>query len=293
MAFIISSLSSQSVPTVSELGIERTLELTAVRGGVQDPEQAADLLRALGIEPSIHVPATGIPSILVRLVCSRCGGSGSYSYNHQDGDRCYGCMGRRPSEATWQPVVREAEQLRTRLRSRAQRELRKIRKAEAAKAEAQARAEAWLEASPYELPLDQWEGGQLDGRDQRTLADLWSSIGKWGAPTEKQAALIGRLAAKATAEAEVLLTPAEGRYVIEGTVVSIRESVNEYGYRLRATLKATSSEGVTLYHVTVPAGAEWSKGDAVGCTATVQPSADGRCGWAKRPAKAYRVEVSS
>lgn len=26
--------------------------------------------------------------------CSRCGGSGRYSYNMMDGDRCYGCSGR-------------------------------------------------------------------------------------------------------------------------------------------------------------------------------------------------------
>lgn len=25
--------------------------------------------------------------------CSRCGGSGKYSFNHMDGDRCYGCGG--------------------------------------------------------------------------------------------------------------------------------------------------------------------------------------------------------
>ena len=25
--------------------------------------------------------------------CSRCGGSGKYSFNHMDGDRCYGCRG--------------------------------------------------------------------------------------------------------------------------------------------------------------------------------------------------------
>lgn len=27
-------------------------------------------------------------------VCGRCGGSGSYSYNSMDGDRCYGCSGK-------------------------------------------------------------------------------------------------------------------------------------------------------------------------------------------------------
>lgn len=51
------------------------------------------------------VPATTerVASILwhlgLRETCTRCGGSGSYSYNQRDGTRCYGCNGRRERAA--------------------------------------------------------------------------------------------------------------------------------------------------------------------------------------------------
>lgn len=51
----------------------------------------ADVAKALGCK------VDGAKSRLVALgyvkTCSRCGGSGSYSYNQMDGDRCFGCSG--------------------------------------------------------------------------------------------------------------------------------------------------------------------------------------------------------
>ena len=42
-------------------------------------------------------------SIFEYVVCSRCGGSGEFSYNMCDGSRCYGCGGR-----GWKPSKRGA-----------------------------------------------------------------------------------------------------------------------------------------------------------------------------------------
>ena len=51
----------------------------------------ADVAKALGCK------VDGAKSRLVALgyvkTCGRCGGSGSYSYNQMDGDRCFGCSG--------------------------------------------------------------------------------------------------------------------------------------------------------------------------------------------------------
>lgn len=35
----------------------------------------------------------GLPGLFEIKTCGRCGGSGSYSFNMMDGDRCYGCGG--------------------------------------------------------------------------------------------------------------------------------------------------------------------------------------------------------
>jgi hypothetical protein len=36
---------------------------------------------------------TKLTDIFEKTECSRCGGSGRYSYNQRDGDRCWGCSG--------------------------------------------------------------------------------------------------------------------------------------------------------------------------------------------------------
>lgn len=62
---------------------EMTWEVFATELGIKsksnrDREQAVcNRISALGLD----------------VVCSRCGGSGKFSYNQQDGDRCYGCNG--------------------------------------------------------------------------------------------------------------------------------------------------------------------------------------------------------
>lgn len=292
MSYIVQTIGGLHTSTLTRFSTEQALELTALPGGIKSSEQAKVFLAALGL-PLVQLTQleSGRDLVRVRLVCGRCGGSGRYSFNYTHGNRCFGCMGSTPSHESWQPLVRETEQLRKRMRDRALRALRASRKIEQALAQAEQQAQAWLESSPYELPLDQWEGGRLDARDQRTLADLWQAIGKWGQPTEPQAALIGRLAAKAAAEVEVLVPPAEGRYTVEGELVSIRESFDQWGSKVRGTVKVMSSEGVTLYHMTVPRSTYegWTVGDTVGVTVTVQLSSDGTCGWGKRPSKPYRV----
>jgi len=58
------------------------------------------------------VDTSKVPTILFALgfreVCSRCGGSGSYSWNPVDGSRCFGCAGAGKRAATLTAAILEA-----------------------------------------------------------------------------------------------------------------------------------------------------------------------------------------
>lgn len=55
---------------------------------------ALEFLRAEGVP--FEDPREADGSILVQKVCDRCGGSGAYSYNPTDKDRCFGCTALKP-----------------------------------------------------------------------------------------------------------------------------------------------------------------------------------------------------
>lgn len=69
--------------------------------------------------------------VKVRGTCSRCGGSGHYSYNQMDGTRCYGCMGSGISVQTVRAYTeKEYKQMQaSNERARAKREAEKEAKA--------------------------------------------------------------------------------------------------------------------------------------------------------------------
>ncbi len=51
-------------------------------------------------------------ALKLRETCSRCGGSGRYSYNQIDGDRCFGCNGARERAAKLTKAVLEAARIK-------------------------------------------------------------------------------------------------------------------------------------------------------------------------------------
>ena len=67
------------------------------------------LLAAKGHE--VELVADGA-QVRVTRVCSRCGGSGRYSFNLMHGDRCFGCMGGNPRWVELVAVVDYARELR-------------------------------------------------------------------------------------------------------------------------------------------------------------------------------------
>ena len=47
----------------------------------------------LEANPKVKLFRNAAGELVIRDVCGRCGGSGRYSFNMMDGDRCYGCGG--------------------------------------------------------------------------------------------------------------------------------------------------------------------------------------------------------
>lgn len=75
-------------------------------------------------------------------LCSRCGGSGQYSFNPLDGTRCFGCNGRGYGKET---TIEDAERrARNRVKARARREAKAAAEAEAQ----QVAAKTWIEEHP-------------------------------------------------------------------------------------------------------------------------------------------------
>lgn len=68
-------------------------------------EKAAELF---GIPADEKRVASILWHLGLRETCTRCGGSGSYSFNQRDGTRCYGCNGRRERTAKLTKRVLEA-----------------------------------------------------------------------------------------------------------------------------------------------------------------------------------------
>jgi hypothetical protein len=66
-----------------------------------------ELARILGCKPAFVAARCKYLGLVV-VPCGRCGGSGRYSYNQMDGDRCYGCQGaqvRLPAKITAKHVA--------------------------------------------------------------------------------------------------------------------------------------------------------------------------------------------
>jgi hypothetical protein len=79
-------------------------------------------------------------------------------------------------------------------------------------------------------------------------------------------------------------------------VVSLRERYTVYGFSKRATIKVQTEAGQVAYHLTVPEAAwkDWSVGDTVGVTVTVEVSEDDpSVGFGKRPTKPHRVSSAT
>jgi len=128
--------------------------------------------------------------------------------------------------------------------------------------------------------------------DHYISQDLAANLAKWGGLSEKQVALAFKLQTDANKPVDpnepVDVKPPEGRVVITGEVLSIKERFDDYGSTMKMTIKCKSELGQFRLWGTCPAAIVSSapnRGDMVRFTATIKPKENG-FGFFSRPTKA-------
>lgn len=175
--------------------------------------------------------------------------------------------------------------------------LRKRAAAERALAKVRKEVDAWLAADPANLEAVEYAEANQDGN--YFYADLLRKLRQYGPWSDRQrdAVLRGKVrdaerAARAEAEADEPRIPVpegQGRFTIEGEVVSVKWQDNDYGSRQVMTVKVP---GFYLVWGSVPSALHGiERGDRVRFDATVTRSdRDESFGFFKRPTKAEFVE---
>lgn len=279
------------------LTAEQVVERTADK--VQGWDHALDILDGWQVPEAIVASlACGYLTAEVESVCPRCSGSGRYSYNLTHADRCFQCSvaGLPSTQVKEMPLAEAVELVRKYLRRRAQATLRRQAKAAKAKAHAEAqyaaRLQDWGVTCPYTWDA---KSSKVSEKGIALAQDLVRKGVRWDL-SEAQLTLLRKLHAEATTPADPRGTVVPGRQVIEGEVVSLRERHSVYGFSKRATIKVQTEAGQVAYHLTVPQECwrDWSVGDTVGVTVTVEVSDDDpSVGFGKRPSKPYRVSSAT
>jgi len=148
-----------------------------------------------------------------------------------------------------------------------------------------------------DVPLAQ--RGAIEGQslfsDNGFLADLVAKLNRYGNLSDKQVAA-ARTAMQRDREraikllewaAEPKTDAPEGRTRVRGQVVSIKEYESDWGINYKATVKC---DGYAVW-LTVPAGADFEKGDVIEVTATLTRSdRDKSFAFGKRPTKVEVIE---
>lgn len=195
----------------------------------------------------------------VQRVCSRCGGSGRYSFNLTHGDRCFGCMGGR---SRWVEAVNVIDHARA------------LRNAETAQARA-----AKKRAAKVEQNLER----QRD----------WCEANGYGRVTfeEKNAKL--KAQRQAEREAKRGVAP-EGRHVFEGRIIKLDEREGFRGeWVIKATIVVEAEDGTEwLAWGTLPGSVvkDAERGSMVRLTATLSQGREPHFAFFKRPTGAELLD---
>ena len=207
--------------------------------------------------------------------CTRCNGSGHYSFNPRTGTVCFQCSAN-PRRMAWieeVPIVTFAR----RAKAADARRSAKARKAEARAAQREQDRAAFL-AQHADLDLD---------GDHNVLRDLRSSLEQWGSLTDRQVALARKIGADLAArEAEVNVPAPEGRHDIEGRVLSVKWSTSAFGDHCRVTLRVEADGGVWIGNGTLPRSIDpdtVERGDTLRLKATVVRGREEHFAFLKRP----------
>lgn len=133
--------------------------------------------------------------------------------------------------------------------------------------------------------------------DHYIVRDIASRFRQWHEISEKQVALVMKLAGEAgeraarPAEVNVPAPISDKRQTIEGVVVSVKDQETAYGITTRATIKVTTPEGVWLCWGTVP-HSDAKRGDVVKFDAKLEAGKDAHFAFFKRPTKASIVRAA-
>jgi hypothetical protein len=241
--------------------------------------------------------------------CPRCGGSGRLGcFNHVEAGICFKCHGER-SAMRWVATVKHVTYTQERLASL---EAAQVKRDAAKKEKAIAKTKAEVEAKrPLLDRLDAIRedvltlGNRDIAREKESLmADAAIAINTakqhgeinlavW--VTEKRVAAIeASIARIVEAQAKAAHAPliAEGRILIEGTIMSTKTVESRFGYRPTYTLKMlVADDAGNKYWGTAPSSIDFpERGVRVRFTATVEPSKDdAHFAFFKRPSGAETV----
>lgn len=233
--------------------------------------------------------------------CGRCGGSGIYTGTRNPGT-CFNCMG----SGIHPRQTPHKFQASPRVRLQREKEAREKRAAKDAALDSALRAiggdvEQALRHAKAEY--DRIEGyynpetGEELGRDESFNLSMYWKLEKWGSLSEKQIAAVQRgidRDKQRAAEAEALkqVEPlAEGRYGIEGEILTLKWQESQYGTTLKMLVKMDDGNKVWG---TCPSKLRCEVGDRVRFFAQVERSRDDdHFGFYKRPTAAEKMEVAA
>lgn len=128
------------------------------------------------------------------------------------------------------------------------------------------------------------------------VQDIKARFAKWGNISDKQVALVLKLAAEAAAPKPIVVEEAhtsapEGRVTFTGTVVAVKNVDTEYGWQTKVTVKVETPEGSWLAWGTCPAAILSQttndggvRGKRVEITATLKRGRDAHFALMSRPA---------
>lgn len=185
--------------------------------------------------------------------------------------------------------------------------VKKAKEAAAGKRKAQAILQEKGLGKAWELYVGDTARDRELTRDENTLFDIVSRLVKWGNISDKAAAFLGQLldrierapeiaaekaAAKALEMANAKPVPrSEGRVLVKGEVLSIKEQELMYGVQIRMLVK--SEDGFKLFG-SVPSAIldKVERGSVVEFNASIKPSDDDKFfGFFSRPSKAKVIKA--
>lgn len=234
--------------------------------------------------------------------CSRCYGTGHYSFNGYD-SVCYLCGNREAQRwvyaVTGAGSVAQAQTdycavLRRRLQQRGYRDAARERKAAAARAERDAKRAALadrFDAFPLAVDATYYENFVAAGADLRAIRGYMFVADRWAdgrTLSDRMLEIAGETTAKLAAAGS--LAPLQpGRQTLAGVVRSVKPVEHAYGTTWKAVVELES--GHRVYGALAAAISHAQAGDRVEFAAAVELTDDPSFAWFSRPTKARMVDA--